>query len=93
VGPIGFVGFGSVVVNPGIDLTPVGLTGCTGYTNLDIGLFSGSPVAAGSSSVVLPIPNAPSLVGSILSSQGVAFSATTAINLASTNGMELYVAF
>lgn len=85
--PIGLVGFATTAVNPGVDLTAVGMAGCFGLTTLDVGLFSGSPVVAGRSSVPLAIPNVPALAGSTFAAQGVAFSALTALGLSSSNGL------
>ena len=91
--PIAFVAWGTVVVNPGIPLTSIGMAGCSGYTNLDLGLFGSSPVAAGASTFALGIPNNPAFVGTVLSSQGVALSPTTALGLVATNGTQVTIGF
>lgn len=91
--PVAIVGFGSLVVDPGVDLTLIGMAGCFGYTNLDIGLFSTAPVASGTGSFALPVPSSIALVGSKMSSQGIALSATTALGIAASNGMELVFGF
>lgn len=87
--PVATIGFGSMVVEPGIDLTPVGMAGCFGYTNLDIGLFSTGPVVGGTGSFGLPIPTNPALVGSAMSAQGIALGGTNLLGLAASNGLEL----
>jgi hypothetical protein len=91
VSPIALVGFGTQVVNPGLDLTFVGMAGCFGYTDLGIGLFTSGPVVSGVSEFSLAIPNNPALVGAVLSSQGVSLSATTSLGLAASNGMQITV--
>lgn len=91
--PIAFVGFGTVVVNPGIPLASIGMNGCTGSTNLDLGLFTSGAVVAGVSDFILPIPNNPAVVGTVLSSQGVSLSTTTALGLAASNGTQLTLGF
>jgi hypothetical protein len=91
--PVGLFGFGTLVVNPGVDLTIVGMPGCFAYTNLDLGLFTGSLVAGGSSTLPLPIPNTPALGGFTLSSQGVSFSTLTPLGLAASNGLTLVLGY
>ncbi|MFO0393783.1 MAG: hypothetical protein ACK548_18205, partial [Planctomycetota bacterium] len=51
--PVGtaFVGFGTAVVWPGIDLPTIGMGGCFAHTNLDLGLFTAAAVAAVAGSV------------------------------------------
>ena len=89
ISPVGLFAFGSAAVSPGIDLTVIGMAGCFSYTSFDLGLFSGSAVTAGTSTFSLPVPNSPSLVGSTLGTQGVSFSLTTSLLLASSNGIAL----
>lgn len=91
ISPIGLFAFGSQALNPGIDLTVIGMPGCFGHTNQDIGLFSGSPVVAGTSTFALPVPNVLSLSGASLSSQGVSFSLATSLGLATSDGVTLVV--
>ena len=58
VSPVGLFAFGSQAINPGIDLTSLGMAGCFAYTSLDIGLLTGSPVnAAGVSTFPSPPSN------------------------------------
>jgi len=89
VSPIGLFGFGTIAVNPGIDLTFLGMAGCYAYSNIDLGLFSGSPVVGGTSTMPLPIPADLSLTGTTLSAQGLSFSLLTSFNLASSNGLSV----
>ena len=92
VSPVAFFGFGTVVQNPGLPLGPIlGMNGCEGYTNLDIGLFGGGLVAGGTSTFSFPVPSATSLVGSVLSTQALALSLSNPCGLASSNGVSLQV--
>ena len=92
VQPLALLGVGSAVVNPGLDLTGIGMAGCRAYTNLDLGLFG--PVVGTASAVTFPfpIPASPSLNGATLSTQGVGFSNFTALGLSATNGVRLVIA-
>ncbi len=91
--PIVFVAFGSLVVNPGVDLGPFGMAGCFAHTNLDLGLFGPAVVFGTSAPFPLPIPNDPSLAGALLATQGVSLSAATVLGLASSNGLQLILGF
>ena len=93
VSPIGFFGFGSLVVNPGIPLDGIGMTGCSSYTSLDIGLFSGGPNAAGVSEIAFGIPNVPALVGAVLAAQSLALSLANPANLAVSNGTQINLGY
>lgn len=93
ISPIAFVAFGSSSVNPGIDLTFLGMAGCFSYTSFDLGLFQSGAVAGGASTFAFPIPNTPSLAGASFASQGVSLSLATAFGLATSNGAELLLGF
>jgi hypothetical protein len=84
--PIGFLFFGSSVVNPGLDLTFLGMPGCFGYTNANLVSASVTPLA-GVGTLALPIPSSTGLVGVSFSTQGIAFSLVTPLNLISSNGV------
>jgi len=86
--PLAFLLFGDTAINPGVDLTFLGMPGCSGYTNANLASLS-FPVTqpAGTGSVVLPIPSNPGLVGVPLTAQSIAFSLQTPLNLVSSNGM------
>ena len=83
--PVAFAFFGTLVVNPGVDLTLLGMPGCAGYTNADLGSFS-YPVVGNQGQLSLPIPANASLIGTSLSAQAVAFSLATPLNLITSNG-------
>jgi hypothetical protein len=91
--PLFFVAFGTAVVNPGIDLTAIGMAGCFSYTSFDLGLFGPAIAVGGTGSFSLPIPNTPSLAGASLASQAVSLSTATAFGLASSNGLRLVLGF
>lgn len=93
VSPIAFVAFGTQVVNPGINLTPIGMAGCSAFTNLDLGLFGGGPVVSGVSDFVLAIPGNPGLLGVVLSAQGVALTTATTLGLAASNGTQVNLGY
>jgi formylglycine-generating enzyme required for sulfatase activity len=75
----------------------LGMTGCEGYTNASIGVFTGSAVSSGPtglgnvSTFDLPIPSTLSLVGATLAAQALSFSLSNTALLASSNGLELHV--
>ncbi|MEO6596421.1 MAG: LamG-like jellyroll fold domain-containing protein [Planctomycetota bacterium] len=89
--PLVFAAFGSAVVNPGIDLTVIGMAGCFSYTSFDLGLYGPAAVIGGIGTFPLPIPSTASLQGTVLAAQGVSFSATTTLGLASSNGLQLTI--
>jgi hypothetical protein len=93
ISPVAFVGFGTTVVNPGLDLTGIGMAGCFAYTSLDLGLYATGPVVGGIASFSLPIPNDPSLASTLFATQGVSLSLLTALNLAASNGTEMVIGF
>ena len=89
-----FVGFGDMVIPaPGIPLAPIGMAGCNGLTNLNLGLYYIAIVVGGVGSYVLPIPTTVGLVGIVLSSQGVSFTNTTALGVSSSNGTQITIGF
>ena len=89
--PFSFVAFGAQPVNPGIDLTSLGMPGCFGYTSLDIGILVTNPVVGTTASLPLPIPSATAFIGSQFHTQGIGFTLANALNLASSNGMSLFI--
>ena len=85
--PVGFQLFGDTQINPGIDLGFLGMPGCRVYTNANLNTLSfGVNPGTGAGTFVLPIPNSPGLVGFTLTSQSLAFSIDTPLNLISSNG-------
>ncbi|MEO6597817.1 MAG: hypothetical protein ABIP94_23980 [Planctomycetota bacterium] len=92
--PIAFVFVGDLQVNPGLNLTFIGMNGCFGYTNANLGsaTFPVSPTTW-SGSQALPIPNNAMLVGTVLTCQSVAFSLATPLNLVASNGTKLTLGF
>ena len=92
VSPAVFIGFGGAAFNPGVDLTTIGMAGCFAYTSLDLGLYGPFAAVGGTTNIALPIPNTPAIAGIGLSAQGVAFSATTILGMAASNGTLLTIA-
>lgn len=87
---LAFVGLGSSALPTGFPLDSVGMTGCTGYTPLDLGLFATSIAGAnGVASLGFAIPSNPGLAGQQFSAQGIALSPTNSLGLSASNGVEL----
>jgi hypothetical protein len=92
VSPVALVAFGTIAL-PGVPLDPIGMVGCFGYQNTDIGLFTAGPIVSGVSDFVLNVPLNTSLVGATLASQGVALSLATTLGLAASNGTNITVGY
>jgi hypothetical protein len=88
--PLAFLAFGDTAINPGVDLTFIGMAGCSAYTNANLVTLT-FPVTGTSGSVSFPIPNDPGLIGATLSSQSLAFSLDTLLGLVSSNGVSFTV--
>ena len=93
VSPIAFVAFGTMAIDPGIPLASIGMAGCFGYQNLDLGLFATGPVAGGQAVFPLPLPPNASLAGASLATQALTLSLLTAAGLASSHGLQFVVGF
>lgn len=93
VSPVAFIAFGVSVVNPGIDLTGLGMPGCFSYTSFDLGMFTTLPVVAGTGSFPLPIPLNSALAGTSLATQSVSLSLATPLSLAAGNGLQFVIGF
>lgn len=91
--PVAFVAFGSLPVNPGIDLTGIGMAGCASYTTFDLNLYQTGPVVNQIGSFVLPIPANPALAGATLAAQGVSLSILTSLGLNASNGLTFTLGF
>jgi hypothetical protein len=83
--PFAFLFFGTGAFNPGIDLTPIGMPGCASYTTADLTSLTAA-ATGGTATVPFPIPLNNALAGLALTSQAVAFSLVTPLNLISSNG-------
>jgi hypothetical protein len=84
--PIGVLFFGDAQL-PGINLGIIGAPQCQGWSNANL-TSATFPVASGTGSVTLPIPNVAALTGLSLTSQAAAFSAATALGLVFSNGVQ-----
>jgi hypothetical protein len=91
--PIAFLAIGTLPVNPGIDLTVIGMPGCSSYTTFDIGLFQTGAVVGTTGSFVLAIPANTALAGASLATQGVSLSIATPLGLNASNGVSFTVGF
>ena len=93
VSPAAFVAFGTTSTNPGVDLTAVGMPGCFGYTSFDIGVFTTGTLVSGTGVLPLAVPSGVNFAGFTVAVQGLSFSLTTALNLASSNGAQIQFGF
>jgi len=83
--------FGDMVIDPGIDLTPIGGAGCSAYTNGNLGYFSAT-ITGTSSTFSVAVPNSMALFGTEISAQGAAASASSpGLGFATSNGLVITV--
>jgi hypothetical protein len=90
--PIAFLMFGDTLL-PGAPLASIGAPGCTSYTNGNLP-WASFPVTlsgtmSGSGSLSVAVPDVPSLLGVTLTSQALAFTWNNALQLATSNGLDL----
>ena len=78
--------FGVTALNPGVDLSFIGATGCFAYTNANIGAFS-APVTSGSGTFTVSVPNNSALLAYALTVQASAASNSTAAGFVTSNGL------
>ncbi len=88
VSPVGITFFGTRAP-VSLPLTAIGLPapGCEIHLNSTIGAITGNNVG-GSTTVSLPLPNNPALVGQMFAVNSIALSLSNAANLTSSNGVE-----
>jgi hypothetical protein len=86
VAPVALQFFGTTALNPGLDLTFLGMPTCFAYTSGDLGAGT-FLVAGGTGAFTLSIPNSTPLIGVSLSTQSVVFTTATAFGLATSNGL------
>jgi hypothetical protein len=86
VSPVGLVFFGDAQVVPPLDLGFLGAPGCSLHTSANLVSLT-FLVAAGSGSLVIPVPADPLLLGSTFTSQSVAFTPNNQLGLAFSNGL------
>lgn len=89
-GAFGMFFFGDTVINPGVDLTSVGGTGCFIYTNANIG-FQTAVISGGTSSLGVAIPATSSLVGSSLVVQATGGSAVLPLLFGTSNALSITI--
>ena len=91
--PVGFMFLGDLVLNPGVDLTFLGMPTCNAYSNGNLANFPFPLTGTGTGTVPFAIPNNPVFAGAVLSSQVVALSLATPFNLVSSNGNAITIGF
>ena len=89
-GAFGMFFFGDTVIDPGIDLTSVGGTGCFIYTNANIG-FQTAVLNAGTSTLDVPIPATASLVGSSIVVQATGGSSVLPLLFGTSNALSVTI--
>lgn len=88
----GFVVFSLGRVDPGVDLSPVGMPGCNRYIDLTRSASNFITVNPPTASFVLTMPNNRLLIGGDLHAQAVTLSSGfTQLGLIASNGLSLYV--
>lgn len=85
-GTAAFFFLGQGVIDPGFSLAFLGAPGCAIYTDASGG-FIASTVAGGGSSLSLPIPNVPALMGAEVSAQATAATSASGVLFAASNGL------
>lgn len=85
---ITFFGTGPIAIPGGLPLTAIGLPapGCSVWINTILGDGS-APNAAGTSTLLLPLPNNPAFVGASLSAQSLCLTLLTPANLLTSNAV------
>ena len=86
--PLGFLFFGDTAYNPGIPLAPIGVPGCSAYTNGNLSAMT-VPMSGSAGTVAIQIPNSPALSGARLACQATAPSSLAPI--ATSNGLDVTV--
>ena len=89
-GAFGMFFFGDTVIDPGIDLTSIGGTGCFIYTNANIG-FQIATVTGGTSTLDVAIPATSSLVGSSLVVQATGGSSVLPLLFGTSNALNVTI--
>jgi hypothetical protein len=89
-GAFGMFFFGDTVIDPGIDLTSIGGTGCFIYTNANIG-FQIASLSGSSSTLDVAIPASSSLVGSSLVVQATGGSSVLPLLFGTSNALNVTI--
>lgn len=88
--PLAALCFGDTAIEPGIDLSAIGMAGCHAYSNANLGSMP-VPTSFGSASVPFVIPNVPAFIGYAFTSQALTLSLQTSSSVVSSNGLALVV--
>ncbi|MFT4843295.1 MAG: hypothetical protein ACJA0V_003276 [Planctomycetota bacterium] len=86
VSPFALFWFGNLQINPGVDLGFAGAPGCFGYTNGNLGIYTGT-LTAGVSNTPIGIPSALPLYGTEIFVQMSGFTNSNALGVTTSNGM------
>jgi len=89
-GAFGMFFFGDTVIDPGIDLTSIGGTGCFIYTNANIG-FQIASLSGSSPTLDVAIPASSSLVGSSLVVQATGGSSVLPLLFGTSNALNVTI--
>jgi hypothetical protein len=84
--------FGVSGIPTGIDLTPIGMGGCSLYATLDS--LIPFPLSGAVSSYGFVVPNSPPLIGVAFTAQAATLTpSVTPLNLLSSNGLQLLLGY
>lgn len=87
---LGLQALGLTRIDPGVDLTFLGMPGCFQWTSLDV-TYVLVP-AGGASTYSMPVPNNPVLMGYTMSAESIAFvNGVNAAGLVASNGVQITV--
>jgi hypothetical protein len=86
--PLGSTIFGLTRFNPGIDLTPIGMPGCSRYVSLDASVVF---IPSGTTGTIqATVPNSPTLTGTHFYCQSATFTpGVNPLGMLASNGLDL----
>ena len=84
--------FGDTLYNPGLDLGAGGATGCFAYMNGNLGAVITGDFGF-TSSITMPIPNLPQLIGYEFMVQGLTGSTSTPAGFVTSNGIKAVIGY
>ncbi|MCA8963357.1 MAG: hypothetical protein H6838_20240 [Planctomycetes bacterium] len=89
--PIAALVFGLTKFDPGIDLTSIGMPGCSQYSSTEATVLLIAPTPSTSRPFV--IPNSPGLAGVMIKAQALSLSPSipNALNANASNGLEMFI--
>jgi hypothetical protein len=84
--PVGLTFFGDAQIVPPIDLGFAGAPGCSAHSSANL-LSLSFPAVNGTGSIAIFVPVDPLLIGTLFTSQSVAFTPNNALGLSTSNGL------